>query len=106
MDGALRGPGEGLVTRRGTPTKGHPDPRQPGNFAKIRVNFAPPLVSTDSIGELKPTPKLPDGKRFKVIGKFRMPARPSVCRREKAPPRRPATARITPFRTPARRPIN
>ncbi|HWS70519.1 MAG TPA: hypothetical protein VN605_00330, partial [Thermoanaerobaculia bacterium] len=43
---------------------------------KIRVGFAPPLVQTDNIGELKPTPKLPDGKRFKVLGRFENATQP------------------------------
>jgi hypothetical protein len=76
IDERFLGPWEGLVSKRRTPTEWYTDTSQPVNFAKIRVNFAPPLAATDAIGELKPTPKLPDGQRFKVPGKFENATQP------------------------------
>jgi hypothetical protein len=70
LDERFIGPWEGLVSKRRTATQWYTDLSQPVNFAKIRVNFAAPLVGTSPIGELKPAPPLPDGRRFKVIGKF------------------------------------
>jgi len=40
------------------------------------VTFAPPLVPTGNIGELRPTPKLADGTRFKVVGRFENAVQP------------------------------
>jgi hypothetical protein len=76
LDERFVGPWEGELSKRRTATQWYTDPAQPANFAKIRVNFAPPLIGTDAIGELKPTPKLPDGRRFKVIGKFENAVQP------------------------------
>lgn len=70
LDGRFVGAWEGLVSKRRTATQWFTDLSKPANFAKIRVEFAPPLVQTNNIGELKPTPALPDGKRFKVLGRF------------------------------------
>jgi len=76
LDERFVGPWEGLVSKRRSETEWYTDLSQPANFAKIRVNFAPPFVQTDNIGELQPTPKLPDGKRFKVLGKFENAVQP------------------------------
>jgi hypothetical protein len=70
LDARFVGPWEGLVSKRRTATQWYADLSQPANFAKIRVDFTPPLVQTNDIGELKPAPPLPDGKRFKVLGRF------------------------------------
>jgi hypothetical protein len=76
LDERFVGAWEGLVSKRRNETQWYADLSQPANFAKIRVDFAPPLIGTDAIGELKPTPKLPDGRRFKVIGKFENATQP------------------------------
>jgi hypothetical protein len=70
IDSRFFGPWEGMVSKRRSDTQWFTDDRQPQNFAKIRVMFAPPLIPTDNIGELRPTPKLPDGTRFKATGRF------------------------------------
>ena len=70
LDARFLGPWEGLVSKRRTATQWYVDPSQPADFAKIRIDFAEPLVATEAIGELRPTPKLADGKRFKVTGTF------------------------------------
>src|SRR5205807_4692210 len=70
IDERFVGPWEGVVSKRRTATEWYTELAQAANFAKIRVNFAPPLAETDNIGELRPTPKLPDGKRYKLMGKF------------------------------------
>jgi hypothetical protein len=70
IDSRFLGAWEGLVSKRKSETQWYTDERQPQNFAKIRVMFAPPLLKMDNIGELGPKPFLPDGTRSKAIGTF------------------------------------
>jgi hypothetical protein len=76
IDERFLGPWEGVVSKRRTATQWYTDISKASDFARIRVQFAPPLVPTDNIGELRPTPKLPDGKRFKAVGKFENATQP------------------------------
>lgn len=76
IDERFLGPWEGIVSKRKSATQWYTDPSQPANFAKIRINFAPPLTQTDNIGELRPTPKLADGTRYKATGKFENATQP------------------------------
>jgi hypothetical protein len=87
LDERFAGPWEGLVSKRRTATQWYTDPSQPANFARIRVNFAPPLVATNPIGELRPLPPLLDGRRFKVTGQFENAVHPvRLSTGECAPP--------------------
>lgn len=70
IDSRFLGAWEGMVSKRRSENQWYADDRQPQNFAKIRIVFAPPLAKMDNMGELGPTPILPDGTRFKATGKF------------------------------------
>jgi len=70
IDGRFLGPWEGSVSKRRSENEWFTNPAQPENFAKIRINFAPPLLHHENIGVLGPNPKLPDGTRFKAVGKI------------------------------------
>src|SRR5205823_4998190 len=76
LDARFLGAWEGLVSKRRTDTQWYTDLTHPENFAKIRIHFGPPLVQTNAIGELRPTPPLADGRRFKAIGTFENAVQP------------------------------
>lgn len=70
IDERFLGPWEGIVSKRRGPRLWYTDIDNPAHVAKIRVTFAPPLTPYDNIGVLSANPKLPDGTRFKTLGKF------------------------------------
>ena len=78
IDERFLGVWEGTVSKRFGDKQWYTDLEDgdPDHFAKIRINFQPPLTPMENIGVLSSTPKLEDGTRFKALGKFENATQP------------------------------
>ncbi|MEK6372534.1 MAG: hypothetical protein AABO58_07530 [Acidobacteriota bacterium] len=75
IDERLLGPWEGSVSKRRSDDQWFTDDN-PAHFAKIRIQFEPPLIPYENIGVLSANPKLADGTRFKALGKIENATQP------------------------------